>query len=381
MLNADYEVFFAQNFDGAVSLMRQEKFDIILTDLKMGGKNGMFVIDEALRQPYNPICIMMSAYGSVETAVEAIKHGAYDFVTKPLNFEKLALLMRNAISRKGNGRTRKNGSVDAPSIEKCDPPRFSPEMIIGTSQAVIAVMEKIKKVANSKATVLLEGETGTGKELFANAVHHFSGRRNKPFTPIHCASLQKNLLESELFGHEKGAFTGADCRRIGLFEEGNGGTIFFDEIGEIDIQTQIKLLRFLETRTFSRVGSSANISVDVRIVCATNRILQGLVDQGLFREDLLYRLNAVTIEIPPLRERKDDILPLLEYYAQIFAVSNGVEGTNFSPDVVKILVSYKWPGNIRELRNFCESAVIFHSGRTIKLPDLDRKFLCESLRT
>ncbi|MDR1890876.1 MAG: sigma-54 dependent transcriptional regulator [Puniceicoccales bacterium] len=383
LLNGEYEVFFATNFNEAVNLMKNEKFDIILTDLRMAGKNGMFVIDEALRRPYNPICIMMSAYGSVETAVEAIKHGAYDFVTKPLDFEKLEMLMRRALVNRKNQHSKKNIISDTPQTKKSASSNhlFSPDMIVGKSKAITDLLGKIKKVAQSKATVLLEGETGTGKELFANVVHYFSKRAAKPFTAIHCASLQKNLLESELFGHEKGAFTGADSRRVGLFESSSGGTIFFDEIGEIDIQTQIKLLRFLETKTFSRVGSSENISVDVRIVCATNRNLQKLVDQGLFREDLLYRLNVITIELPPLRERTEDIPLLLEYYVKIFAESNDLAAVEISSEVMKTLMAYKWPGNIRELRNFCESAVIFYSGQVLRIDDLDKKFLCESLQT
>ncbi|MDR2628820.1 MAG: sigma-54 dependent transcriptional regulator [Puniceicoccales bacterium] len=382
LLDDEYEVFFATNFNEAVNLMKNEKFDIILTDLRMAGKNGMFVVEEALRMPYNPICIMMSAYGSVETAVEAIKHGAYDFVTKPLDFEKLEMLMRRALVNRNNRHSKKGISSDTLPTKKnaSSGSLFSPDMIVGKSKAITDLLGKIKKAAQSKATVLLEGETGTGKELFANVVHYFSNRASKPFTAIHCASLQKNLLESELFGHEKGAFTGADSKRIGLFESSNGGTIFFDEIGEIDIQTQIKLLRFLETKTFNRVGSSENISVDVRIVCATNRNLQKLVDQGLFREDLLYRLNVVTIELPPLRRRAEDIPLLLDHYVKIFAQSNDLHRIDISPEVMKILMTYKWPGNIRELRNFCENAVIFYSGQVLQVENMDKKFLCESLQ-
>ncbi|MDR2432753.1 MAG: sigma-54 dependent transcriptional regulator [Puniceicoccales bacterium] len=382
LLNDEYEVFFATNFNEAVNLMKNEKFDIILTDLRMAGKNGMFVVDEALRRPYGPICIMMSAYGSVETAVEAIKHGAYDFVTKPLDFEKLEMLMRRALVNRNNQHSKKGvlGDISPTKKNASSSNSFSPDMIVGKSKAITDLLGKIKKVAQSKATVLLEGETGTGKELFANVVHYFSRRASKPFIAIHCASLQKSLLESELFGHEKGAFTGADSRRIGLFESSNGGTIFFDEIGEIDIQTQIKLLRFLETKTFNRVGSSENISVDVRIVCATNRNLQKLVDQGLFREDLLYRLNVVTIELPPLRRRMEDIPLLLDHYIEIFAQSNDLHRVEISSEVMKILITYKWPGNIRELRNFCESAVIFYSGQALQVENMDKKFLCESLQ-
>jgi transcriptional regulator with GAF, ATPase, and Fis domain len=293
------------------------------------------------------------------------------------------MLMRRALANRKNqtkGKDISNCTLTQRKISKSGN-YFSPSAIIGKSQRIADVLNRIKKVAKSKSTVLLEGETGTGKELFANAVHYFSKRAENSFVPIHCASLQKNLLESELFGHEKGAFTGADSKRVGLFESSDGGTIFFDEIGEIDSQTQIKLLRFLETKTFSRVGSSENIAVDVRIVCATNRNLEKLVAQGLFREDLLYRLNVVTLEIPPLRERPEDISLLLDYYVKIFAESNDVGTVKFSPDVLNALETYKWPGNVRELRNFCESVVIFHGGKTLEMDDIDKKFLCENLRT
>ncbi|MDR1433325.1 MAG: sigma-54 dependent transcriptional regulator [Puniceicoccales bacterium] len=382
LLNAEYEIFLAKNFGEALSLMGNEKFDIILTDLRMAGKNGMFVVEEALHRPYNPICIVMSAYGSVETAVEAIKHGAYDFVTKPLDFEKLEMLMRRSLATRRERKEKASATVPAAAKKVVAPSSsFSPDAIIGKSAAIADAIGRIERVAKSNATVLLEGETGTGKELFANAVHHFSRRANGPFVPIHCASLQKNLLESELFGHEKGAFTGAEGRRIGLFEAANGGTIFFDEIGEIDVQTQIKLLRFLETKTFSRVGSSENISVDVRIVCATNKNLQRLVAQGLFREDLLYRLNVVSVEIPPLRDRRGDIPLLLDYYAKIFAKVNDTGTVDFSPEAMALLLSYKWPGNVRELRNFCEGAVVFYGGQKLGVGDMDKKFLCESLQS
>jgi DNA-binding NtrC family response regulator len=380
LLNDSYEVFFAKNFDDAVTLMKNTKFDIILTDLRMAGKSGLFVVEEALRRPYNPICIVMSAYGSVETAVEAIKRGAYDFVTKPLDFEKLEMLMRRALAAR-DGKQGKRIVKSTAHADGAGLPTTQPTEIIGRSRAIVEVLEKVRKVAPSNATVLLEGETGTGKELFANAVHGLSKRSEKIFIPIHCASLQKNLLESELFGHEKGAFTGADGRRIGLFESGNGGTIFFDEVGEIDIQTQIKLLRFLETKTFNRVGSSENIAVDVRVVCATNRNLQKLVERRLFREDLLYRLNVVTLEIPPLRARTEDIPLLLDHYIKLFAARNDGGGVEFSREVLDILTAYSWPGNVRELRNFCESAVIFHGGKKLEANDLDGKFLCKSLQS
>lgn len=382
LLNGDYEVFLAKNFDDAVTIMKNSKFDIVLTDLRMSGKNGMFVIEEALRQPYNPICIMMSAYGSVETAVDAIKHGAYDFVTKPIDLEKLEALMKNALSKKKSSKkkTTITSDISKPKRDIILNNDFSPDKIIGHSDAIIKLLAKVKTVARSTATVLLDGETGTGKELFANAVHFYSKRENKPFVSVHCASLQKNLLESELFGHEKGAFTGADTKRIGLFEHADGGTLFFDEIGEIDLETQVKLLRFLETRTFNRVGSNENITVDVRIICATNRDLDKMVAQGTFRDDLLYRLNVVTLTLPPLRHRIVDIPDLLSHYTKIFSESNNIADVSFNDEAMDILCHYKWPGNIRELRNFCENSVIFYSGQTITRNDLDKKFLCPTLQ-
>lgn len=383
LLNCDYEVFLAKNFDDAVTLMKNGRFDIVLTDLRMSGKNGMFVIEEALRRPYNPICIMMSAYGSVETAVDAIKHGAYDFVTKPIDLTKLEILMKNALTSRKSSK-KKTTTISDIAKPKCNiisNNDFSPEKIIGHSDAITSLLQKVNTVAKSSATVLFDGETGTGKELFANAVHFYSQRKTKPFVAVHCASLQKNLLESELFGHEKGAFTGADTKRIGLFEHADGGTLFFDEIGEIDLETQVKLLRFLESRTFNRVGSNEDINVDVRIICATNRDLGKMVSQGTFRDDLLYRLNVVTLTLPPLRDRADDIPELLNYYAKMFSDRNNVENISFNDAAIDILCHYQWPGNIRELRNFCENSVIFYSGQTMTPNNLDKKFLCPKLQT
>ena len=382
LLSTEYEVFLAKNFDDASKLLKAEKFDIILSDLRMAGKDGLCVLEEALKRPYNPICIMMSAYGSVEVAVEAVKRGAYDFVTKPLDLERLELLMRNALANRKNQKKYRTGVVDQQntSTSRVSITNFTPGMIIGNSRALLSALDEVRVVAPTLATVLLEGETGTGKELFANAIHYYSKRSDKPFVAVHCASLQKTLLESELFGHEKGAFTGADSRKIGLFEKANGGTIFFDEIGEIDLQTQVKLLRFLETKTFSRVGSTDIISVDVRTVCATNKNLYKMVTAGQFRDDLFYRLNVITLHLPPLRDRIGDIPLLLDHYSDIFSKENTTEKVVFLPDAMKVLCDYKWPGNIRELRNFCESSAIFHAGMAISENDLDRKFFCKELR-
>lgn len=369
LLEPEYEVFGACNYDEAVKLLKNERFDLVLSDLRLPGKNGLFVIDEANKRPYSPACIVMSAYGSVETAVEAVKHGAFDFITKPIDFDRLAVLIKRAIlSKKPSGTSKPR---ELPSSDSGD--------IIGKSEKIQQVIALIKKIAPTKATVLLTGETGTGKEVFANALHRYSTRTSRPFVAIHCAALPKNLLESELFGHEKGAFTGAEVKHVGLFEHASGGTVFLDEIGEIDQDIQVKLLRFLETRTIHRIGSSTEIKVDIRLICATNRNLVQMVKSNEFREDLFYRINVINIDIPPLRERVEDIPLLVEHYTKKFSMENGLPSPIFSKEIIQFLKNYKWPGNIRELRNFCESVVILHHGETITKENLDRKFFHEDL--
>lgn len=376
-LEDDYDIFLASSADEAFNLMEMERFDVVLTDLRMAGKSGLSVIDRAISLPNRPICIMMTAYGNVETAVEAMRRGAFDFLTKPVNLEKLEILIKRAL---------KSRTIEKENVvlhERLDK-KYSFDGIVGNSPGLVDVLDKVKLVAPSKATVLLEGETGTGKELIAQAIHQNSERSRKSFVAVHCAALASNLLESELFGHEKGAFTGATERRVGRFEAADGGTLFLDEIGEIDASTQVKLLRFLESRTFERLGSSKSITVDVRLVCATNRNLADMVKRGEFREDLLYRLNVVTIYLPALRERQDDLLMLLDHYIQRFAVENGVEPVRLTEGALKVLRTYAWPGNIRELRNFCENIVILKRGSEVTEYDLDPKYqntLAESQAT
>ncbi|MDR3273813.1 MAG: sigma-54 dependent transcriptional regulator [Puniceicoccales bacterium] len=370
LFDSEYEAFGAANFDEAINLLKNERFDVILTDLRMQGKNGMLLLDEVSKLPRGPVCIMMSAYGNIETAVEALKHGAFDFVTKPIDFDRLNVLIKRAINSRAPVKEAK-AVAKKKSAESA--------VIIGSSESLHATLALIEKIAPTRASVLFEGETGTGKELFANAVHANSGRKDGPFVAIHCAALPKNLLESELFGHEKGSFTGADAKHLGLFERANGGTVFLDEVGEIDLGTQVKLLRFLETRKFHRIGGTGEIAVDIRIVCATNRNLAQLVDDGKFREDLFYRLNVIKIHVPALRERKGDIAELLSFYMQKFCNDNNLAAPKLSPEIMNILTAYKWPGNIRELRNFCESVVILHSGNDVMPNNIDRKFLHSDL--
>ncbi|MEM1223529.1 MAG: sigma-54 dependent transcriptional regulator [Verrucomicrobiota bacterium] len=366
-LEDDYEVYTASGADEAFNLMEAETFDVVLTDLRMAGKSGLKVIDKAITLPNAPVCIMMTAYGNVETAVEAMRRGAFDFLTKPVNLEKLEILIKRAL---------KSRTIEAENVvlhERLDQ-KYSFDGIIGNSAALMNVLDKVRLVAPSKATVLLEGETGTGKELIAQSIHQNSTRARQPFVPVHCAALAVNLLESELFGHEKGAFTGATERRIGRFEAANGGTLFLDEIGEIDASTQVKLLRFLETRTFERLGSSKSVQVDLRLVCATNRNLSEMAKRGEFREDLLYRLNVVTIYLPPLRERQDDLPILLNHFINYFSAENSLPPVRLSDGALKVLLAYRWPGNIRELRNFCENIVVLKRGSEVTEYDLDLKY-------
>jgi len=366
-LEGEYEVFQAADADEAFRLLEVEQFAVVLTDLRMAGKSGLRVIEKALQMPYKPVCLMMTAYGNVETAVEAMKRGAYDFLTKPVNLEKLEILIRRALQER---RLEKENTTLHERLDQ----QYSFQGIIGHSKALQQVLEQVKQVAVSRATVLLLGETGTGKELTAQMIHQNSPRARGPFVPVHCAAIPASLLESELFGHEKGAFTGATERRIGRFEAADGGTLFLDEMGDIDPSTQVKLLRFLETRSFERLGSTKPIQVDVRLVCATHRDLTDMVAKGTFREDLYYRLHVVPIRLPPLRERAEDVPLLLDHYLRQFATENAVTAPRLSPGALAALQKYAWPGNIRELRNFCENAVVLKRGGEITEYDLDPRF-------
>jgi len=364
----DYDIYEAANAEEAFRLMDAEVFDIILTDLRMAGKSGLSVIEKAMTLPNKPFCIMMTAYGSVETAVEAMKRGAYDFLTKPVSLEKLEIIIKRALKSK---------EIEKENLvlhERLDDKYKLNTKIIGNAVSLQKSLKQLEQVAPTKATILLQGETGTGKELFAQMLHQNSLRARKPFIAVHCAALPANLLESELFGHEKGAFTGATQKRIGRFEAADGGTLFLDEIGEIDLSMQVKLLRFLETKTFEPLGTSKTVSVDVRLICATNRNLEQMVKKGDFREDLYYRLNVIKIHLPSLRERISDIPILLDYYISLYSKENGVKAARLSTEAIEILKNYGWPGNIRELRNFCEHLVIMKQGQVIAGKDLESHF-------
>lgn len=366
-LEESYDVCVAANATEAFNLMDAQPFDAVVTDLRMPGKSGLKVIDKALSLSPRPAVLMMTAYGNIETAVEAMKRGAVDFLTKPVNIERLEVLIQRAL------RTRTLETEVKQLHERLDE-KFNFDHIVGNSEKLREVIERVRLVAPSRATLLVEGESGTGKELIAQAIHQASPRSRGPLVAVHCAALADNLLESELFGHERGAFTGANERRIGRFESASGGTLFLDEIGEISASTQVKLLRFLETKSIERVGGSKAIELDVRLVAATNRDLEQRVREGKFREDLFFRLNVVRIVMPPLRERVSDIPLLLAHYLKLFAAENQVSPLTLTAGALRALQSYPWPGNIRELRNFCENAVVLHRGPELSEYDLEPKF-------
>jgi DNA-binding NtrC family response regulator len=307
--------------------------------------------------------ILMTAFGTVNTAVEAMKIGAFDYVQKPFEIEEMEVKIEKALEMK-----RLKNELEYLRGTQQDIYEF--DRIVGSSTALQRVLDIVKKVAKSNTTVLIRGETGTGKELIAGAIHHNSLRTSRNFVKVNCAALQENLLESELFGHEKGAFTGADKQRIGRFEQADGGTLFLDEIGDMSPSTQAKILRVLQEHEFERLGGTRTLRVDVRLIAATNRDLPGMVQAGLFREDLYYRLNVVSIEMPPLRERKDDIVPLANSFIQRFSAELKKRIDGLEPDAQKLLMRYNWPGNIRELENAIERAMLLAEGRAIVADDL-----------
>ena len=366
-LAENYDVTVAANADEAFNLLDAQPFDVVLTDLRMPGKSGLKIIDKALALPQRPAVIMMTAYGNIDTAVEAMKRGAVDFLTKPVNIERLEVLIQRAL------KTR-TLEVEVSRLHERLDEKFNIEGIIGTSQKLQDVIDRMKLVAPSRATILIEGESGTGKELIAQAIHQASPRARAPFIAVHCAALSESLLESEIFGHERGSFTGAIERRIGRFESADGGTLFLDEIGEISSSTQVKLLRFLETKSIERVGGSKPVDLDVRLVAATNRNLEQLVRDGKFREDLFFRLNVVRLTMPPLRARIEDIPLLLAHFIKVFSDENGVPPLTVESGALRTLQAYPWPGNIRELRNFCENAVVLRRGGSLTEYDLEPKF-------
>ena len=362
-LRGDFDVYVAADAAGALQTMESVPADVLLTDLRLGGEDGMSLVEKALRLPKPPICIMMTAYGTVDAAVEAMKKGVYDFVTKPVNIDRLEMLINRAL--KDRATQKENVELKEKASKK-----FSIDGMLGRSPAMLEVFETIKQVAPSKATVLIQGESGTGKELAAHAIHHLSPRADGKFIAVHCAALSPELLASELFGHEKGAFTGAIDRRIGRFEQAKGGTLFLDEIGEIDPATQVKILRVLGEKTFERVGGTQTLETDARLIAATNKDLAKLVAEGKFREDLYFRLHVVPLTMPPLRERKIDIPLLAEAFLKDFAAENGKPPRDLSAEAMEAVMEYDWPGNVRELRAAIEHGVVMSNSPKITLRDL-----------
>ena len=344
-------------------VLSENHVDVMLSDLRMPVMDGMILMQRALASSPELVCVLLTAYGSMETAVEAMRHGATDFLTKPVNLKELELVLERVL------RSRQ-AEVENRQLREHLDVKFGMEHIIGQSPAMQEVFDTVRQVAGSRATVLIQGESGTGKELVAKAIHQLSSRSRAIFVPVHCAALSLTLLESELFGHEKGAFTGAVERRKGRFELADGGTLFLDEIGEIDPSVQVKILRALEERTFERVGGQESVEVDTRLVAATNRDLKQMVADGDFREDLYYRLYVVAITLPPLRERTGDIPLLLKHFLDEFNEENGREIAGFSSDALGLLAAYGWPGNVRELRNVVEQAVVLSRGQRIGRRDL-----------
>src|SRR5580765_3798544 len=363
LTEAGHDVDEAPNGNAAIEKLHESYYDVVLSDLKMGGSDGIEVLKTTKALHPTTAVILMTAFGSVNTAVEAMKVGAFDYVQKPFEIEEMELKIEKALELR-----RMRHELDYLRHTQQDIYNF--EHIIGSSGALQRVLTVVKKVAKSNTTVLIRGETGTGKELIAGAIHHNSLRTSRNFVKVNCAALQENLLESELFGHEKGAFTGADKQRIGRFEQADGGTLFLDEIGDMSPSTQAKILRVLQEHEFERLGGTRTLRVDVRLIAATNRDLSGMVQSGHFREDLYYRLNVVSIEIPPLRERKDDIVPLANTFIRRFSgeLKKKIEGLD--ADAQKLLIRYNWPGNIRELENTIERAMLLTEGRAIGGSDL-----------
>ena len=372
-LQRQYDVQLADNGQKALEIIAAQPVDILLSDVRMPGMDGMTLLQRAMARTPQPVCIMLTAYGNIELAVEAMKRGAYDFLTKPINLDRLDMVLRRALH------ARHIESENRQLHEQLNS-KFGLENIIGQSESMQALFDVIRQVAPSRATVLIQGESGTGKELVAHALHRLSPREKGPYIAVHCAALSSNLLESELFGHEKGAFTGATERRQGRFEMADGGTLFLDEIGEIDPSIQVKILRVLEERKFERVGGSQTLDVDVRLVAATNRNLRKMVDEGKFREDLYFRLNVVVVDLPPLRERPGDIPLLIRHFSGALAAENGKKIEGCTPDAIEALTAYGWPGNVRELRNVIERMIVLSRDTKLTLRDVPQS-IREAART
>ena len=358
-----YGVDEASNGSEVIERLHASAFDAVLADLRLGGADGLDVLRTAAALQPSAVVVLMAAFGSIDTAVEAMRSGAADFLTKPFGLDELELRLAKALDDR-------RARHEIQYLRHTQPDIYSVDRIIGASGALARTMAIVRKVAGSLATVLIQGETGTGKELVAGAIHHNSSRAARSFVKVNCAALQENLLESELFGHERGAFTGADRQRIGRFEQADGGSLFLDEVADMSLSTQAKILRVLQEHELERLGGTRTIRVDVRLIAATNRSLADMVAAGQFREDLYYRLNVVSIDVPPLRERKEDIPLLVQTFVQRYSGEIGKPLDGVRADALKLLTRYHWPGNIRELENTIERAVLLADGRLVTSDDL-----------
>jgi len=362
-LEDGFRVECAENAKKALTILESDQFDIILADIKMPGMDGLEMLRRIKSLKSDAIVIVMTAFATVDTAVKALKDGAYDYVTKPFDPDDLTHLIRNAtkqISLTDENETLKKKVVSLENVED----------LIGESEAMKDMLREVESVAQTNSSIIITGESGTGKELVARAIHANSPRKFFPFVSVHCGALTESLLESELFGHEKGAFTGAMYNRKGRFEMADSGSIFLDEIATISTKMQVELLRVLESKTFMRVGGNKEISSDFRVICATNKDLKNMVENGTFREDLFYRLNVVNIHIPPLRDRKEDIPLLVDYFIKKYCTSMNKPPASIDPSALKRLQEFNFPGNIRELENMIERAIVVGDGKKISLKDL-----------
>lgn len=358
-----YRLDTAASVSEALAKIGREVYDLVLTDLKIGPDSGMDLVTQVRSASTETEVMMMTAYATVETAVQAMKLGACDYITKPFQLEELTHRIRNVLERK---HLRKEVEILREQFQR----RFGFESIIGESKELLRVLEKVRKIAPTETTVLITGETGTGKELIAKAIHNLSRRADRPFISINCAAFPEQLLESELFGHAKGAFTGAISARRGLIEEAHGGTLFLDEIGDTPLSIQIKLLRTLEDKTIRRLGENRTITVDVRFIAATNRNLEEAIKRKEFREDLFYRLNVISIHLPPLRARRGDIPLLANHFLRVYSERERKPLTGFTEQAMSLLINYDFPGNVRELENIVEQAVAMASGEWITPAEL-----------